>query len=305
MDKFYQKWYKHQEDTRAIIEGQMRKEKEKEAKWYGDVEGVEELMEKGNIKEAAVVFSREGMKVFTKLFINSVERSVEETLMKGITDLENKISELIEKSVEKKLVEVMEGITEGIKQFTNENMDNHIKISLPTIRDTTIPDDPLTGEKQNERLANLADSNLSDIIIDKIIVDKIGQEVDKKVTQQMVEEDITKTVEEIKSDTETSKVEKKPNKKADKPSYTEEGIRIITTKDAGEVLPLVINIMKANGGPMKLVDINNKLVELYNMKFTSSGCTSFMNKIIKLDYNIEKVGYGLYEYREKNFKPTL
>ena len=221
VDKFHQKWYKHQEDTRAIIEGQMRKEKEKEAKWYGNVEGVEELMEKGNIKEAAVVFSHEGMQLFTKSFSNYIESKVEETLNKGIADLTNKIEEHIAKSVERKLAEMLEGIAEGIKQFANENLNTQL-----------------------------------------------------------------------------------PVQKSDKLS-TEEGIRLLGLKDAKEVLPLVVEILKSNNGPMRLSEISQKLQDLHNMKLTPSVCTSFMQKLIKLDYNIEKAGYGLYEYREKNFKPTL
>jgi hypothetical protein len=283
IEKFYQKWYKQQEDTRAIIEGQMRKEKE--TKWYGDVEGVEELMEKGNIKEAAVVFSREGMEVFTKLFSNYIERRVEETLNKGINDLKNKIEEHIEKSVEKKLVEMLEGITEGIKQFANENTE----MSQPIIRNIKIFDPTTVEIKNNIDLSNMTISN--------------GTTKPEEKTTEQIAEEVTTATKEVATAVEAPTVEK-PVKKSDKP-VENEGIRILGLKDAEEVLPLVVNIMKSHGGPMRLTDINNKLIELHNMKFTSSGCTSFINKLIKLDYNIEKVGYGLYEYREKNFKPTL
>lgn len=279
VDKFYQKWYKHREDTRAIIEGQMRKEKE--AKWYGDVEGVEELMEKGNIKEAAVVFSHEGMKLFTELFSNSIENKVEEALNKGIIDLQNKMEELIEKSVEKKLVEMLEGITEGIKQFANKNLNIQLPVQKPDI-----PADPLTGEDTKADLTHLTLENYSKDDMETL------EQLAPSVEPIIVEGPVAKiTVE-------------KSAEKADKLS-TEEGIRLLGLKDAKEVLPLVVEILKSNNGPMRLSEISQKLQELHNMKLTPSGCTSFMQKLIKLDYNIEKAGYGLYEYREKNFKPTL
>ncbi len=99
-------------DEQVIRQEEAKREREERAK-YGAT-GAKKLMAEGNIKEAAVVFSHEGMKAFATMFATSVESSVQ----KALTNLEP----MIEQIIERKMVEMLEGATQGIQEFLSGSM---------------------------------------------------------------------------------------------------------------------------------------------------------------------------------------
>ena len=115
VEKFNAKLSKKKADEVAV-NSRVYQEQQAEYKKYG-AEGVEELMGKGNIKEAAVVFSREGMNAFAHMFGNSVESAVINVLDKRMDDITKGMESRLEAIIEAKMLEMLEGMTEGMKQM--------------------------------------------------------------------------------------------------------------------------------------------------------------------------------------------
>lgn len=101
-------------DIIAVSEMNLIEQRSKRLKNNG-IERLEELKEQGNIREAAVVFSREGVEVFTNLLMNSIESKI------------NKI-------VSNLLIETMQGILEGISQIA-VSKENVIQTTLEQVVD--------------------------------------------------------------------------------------------------------------------------------------------------------------------------
>jgi len=99
-------------DSQVIRQEEAKREQE-EHKRFGTT-GAKELMKAGGIKEAAVVFSHEGMNAFATMFANSTEASVQ----KALSNLEP----MIERIIEQKLIEMLEGATQGIQEFLASSM---------------------------------------------------------------------------------------------------------------------------------------------------------------------------------------
>lgn len=114
LDKFNQKWSKDHQDMEAIKRGQVKSAQEEIMK------GERELSKQGGIKEAAAVFSREGMDTFAKTFSNSVESA--------ITSQIPNIEKVIERVIEKKIMELLDGLKEGLTD--QEVIQNHIEKSI-------------------------------------------------------------------------------------------------------------------------------------------------------------------------------
>lgn len=89
-------------DTNSMIESKMNSDKDPV---------MDKLMEAGNIEEAGAVFSREGMKIFSSMFSNSIEQSIKKEL-EGFEDIVGKV-------VDQKLTEMMAGILKGLGAETS------------------------------------------------------------------------------------------------------------------------------------------------------------------------------------------
>jgi uncharacterized protein (DUF2235 family) len=66
-------------------------------------------------------------------------------------------------------------------------------------------------------------------------------------------------------------------------------------QDIKKLVPMVISIFKNKGTPMKSKEIENKLFELHEIKYNNF--TNFMIQLQKHDSRIEKVKYGIYQYK--------
>lgn len=79
-------------------------------------EQLKELAKAGDIREAAIVFSREGMELFASMFGNTMETVVSRAI-------DNRVSAIIEQ----KMIEMMEGMRVGMKQGMVSMADNLFK----------------------------------------------------------------------------------------------------------------------------------------------------------------------------------
>jgi hypothetical protein len=105
LEKFNRKWGKSTKYAKIVEEGELHREFENQ---YGDIKGVEELMEKGNIKEAAAVFSNEGLSFFARL--------IEQTLDKQLIT-NGRMESIIERVIDRKITEALMGMSQGLQTF--------------------------------------------------------------------------------------------------------------------------------------------------------------------------------------------
>jgi hypothetical protein len=125
---------KYKKDT-AIL-NQAKAEREHRLDKQTGALGTDKLMEAGSLKEAAVVFSHEGMKAFAEMFGNSVESAIARNT--------NGIEQVIERVVERKLKEMLAGATEGLQEFLQGSMANSVEKAVDNIFNPQQP----TIEKQ-------------------------------------------------------------------------------------------------------------------------------------------------------------
>jgi hypothetical protein len=114
---------KYKKDT-AIL-NQAKAEREHRLDKQTGALGTDKLMEAGSLKEAAVVFSHEGMKAFAEMFGNSVESAIARNT--------NGIEQVIERVVERKLKEMLAGATEGLQEFLQGSMANSVEKAVDNI----------------------------------------------------------------------------------------------------------------------------------------------------------------------------
>lgn len=103
LEKFDKRWGKNEKYTEIIKDGELKRQQESP---YGRVRGAEKLMEKGNIQEAAAVFSQEGLGMFGRL--------VEQSIAKNMISPE-KIEEIVERVVERKISEAILAIASSLQ----------------------------------------------------------------------------------------------------------------------------------------------------------------------------------------------
>ncbi|UOF91562.1 hypothetical protein LSG31_04735 [Fodinisporobacter ferrooxydans] len=89
MQKFQNKWKKGEADRYALASSTFEKRE--------DIPGVQALQDKGGLKEAAAVFTEEGLQIFAQLFANTVERAIE-----------NQLNQIVEAAIERKMTEIFE-----------------------------------------------------------------------------------------------------------------------------------------------------------------------------------------------------
>lgn len=111
-------------DSQVIRQEEAKREHE-EYKRHGAT-GAKDLMKAGSIKEAAVVFSHEGMKAFATMFANSTEVGASRALGNIEPILERVVAKVledtVEKMIERKMIEMLEGATQGIQEFLSGAM---------------------------------------------------------------------------------------------------------------------------------------------------------------------------------------
>jgi hypothetical protein len=110
LEKWEAKYAQNERDIQAMVKS------ERESKSGIHAPGMEDLAKAGNIKEAAVVFSREGMSMFANMFGNTMERIVEDAIEKRVSNI-----------IEKKMFEMMQGMQEGMIQGMEAVSQNLLK----------------------------------------------------------------------------------------------------------------------------------------------------------------------------------
>ncbi|HLO11564.1 MAG TPA: hypothetical protein VK190_04845 [Pseudoneobacillus sp.] len=98
-------------ETKYLKEQEMKRNYEKEKQQIHNVEALEKM---GNIKEAAAVFSQQGMEIFYNMFVkNPVEGAIEKVISQ-------KMLPMIEQAVENKMMEFMKGYMNGMMAFAGK-----------------------------------------------------------------------------------------------------------------------------------------------------------------------------------------
>lgn len=192
VDKFNSRYAKDINDINAIKSDSLKQEKE-------EIKHVEELKKQGNIKEAAMVVSYEGLKAFSKMFTNTISQEVNSSIQAKMTSLE----ESIDKMLEDKITQVLSGLSEGIEKFNTEvtTVETSKVIDFPiALTFTEEPEEPVKApyktDKVKERVAKhkkaKEDKINSEETLDvplhgKLLLEEINEETRKKLLEKVVQ----------------------------------------------------------------------------------------------------------------------
>lgn len=323
VDKFNSKWAKNINDQNAMAESSLNKEPEQ------DMKGTKELSEQGNIQEAAMVVSYEGLRAFSKIFTNSVSTSVESAIDSRMTELESRF----EKILEDKLNQVLNGMTEGIAKYAEESKEDTVSNVLSILdafeskvdKMPIFPTPPNLDKLEEDRKRQIAqkdkqkeheamklekekkdsEESIQVPVHGKLLLEEIDEEtrkslLEKVVQPQQLEDELQEEPqEEVEQDnTDTIKVYSAPIKDKEFEGEVE------TIKSAAEdldlVTPMVLAYMRSKAEPVKLSEIVEYLLKYEGIKVANP--TNLMKHIMKETYYVLKVGHGLYQYEEKTFR---
>jgi hypothetical protein len=320
VDKFNAKLSKKEVDEQAINTRAYQK-KQEELRIYG-AEGVDELMSHGNIKEAAVVFSREGMQAFANMFGNSMESAVVNVLDNHIGKITQTMEERMEAIIEAKMMEMIEGMTEGMKQF-NAQMSPQPIIAKPStqefmesLRDVfsgvkgsdvskaVVETEPVDGWKTFDYEDNIKEPEkvIEPIETPMIDWDKAFK-IDKKEKEAKIRPVVADAPRPKKSDY-FSDIDVENIEGLSKLKHPS-GYRYGSSKsDIAVVAPYILSIFKKyEGKEIMSATILKVLRKEYGIRLVNATMT--LRKVMALDPNFENVGFGVYKYEEKNFRPTV
>lgn len=288
VEKFNRKWSKHMADEEAVQAANAK------AKINEDIQGVEELKKKGNIEEAAVVFSREGMGLFANMFGNSIERAVTKVLTEHMDNITKNMQTAMDDLIEIKMTQMLEGMTEGIRQFTEQQAE---EVAKQKLKDDFFAKFPVTKEladRAKEQFASALEEPPEDEAILSASTTTVlrPKKKDKPSTPRPKKGDYLEGIS-------TQGLELKPISDINSPKRLGSG-----KEDTELVSEYILSIMKKyKGEVVRSADIVKILREEYGVVFTNP--TLIFRKVMTIDPNMENVGFGLYKYEEKNFKPTL
>lgn len=282
LERFNSKYSKEKQDERAIKEKQLANSDNNLV--------LEELKKAGNIREAAVVFSREGMGLFADMFGNTMERIVSRVV-------ESKVESIIER----KMIEMMQGMAQGIE----EGMQNFAENMLEGF-DIREENDQKQVDEDTEELSqayfeqDVRMTNLSSLSIEKIVNDLAG------ATLKGLDVGEKEKVEEIEPEIEPEVII--PTTSEDLPywekPYTGPGTkwqgdrpRHLSGKrhDLEEALEYYMHEFRQYPNqPIELASITRKINEALNVAVINS---TLVMDIAKAKYNVEKLSRGVYIYR--------
>lgn len=172
VDKFYKKWNKDQSDMHILHQQELERQKAMKEE-PSMIPGEKELSAEGNIKEAAMVLSHEGMNVFSQIFANSVETAISKAL-----------PQILERTIDRKVTEILEGAVEGMRLFATQ-MSNPIvqQIEDQVERKLSLIKFPIVQEpaQEVETVDPIIEEPKEDIKTEMIKIQKSKRQPNKKV----------------------------------------------------------------------------------------------------------------------------
>lgn len=131
VEKFNARLAKARNDEETIARYKAKQAMDESSR-YGSISGesVDDLKAKGSIEEAAAVFTQEGLSTFAKMFGNSVENI--------LSDRMDKFERKMESIIEDKMLQMLDGMTKGIQEFSNQS-NMSIIIPDPEVATKSIP----------------------------------------------------------------------------------------------------------------------------------------------------------------------
>ena len=339
VEKFNAKMAKKENDTKAIIESQMKKEVATSSH-LSETEGAKELMEAGAIHEAAVVFSHAGMGAFAKMFGNSMESAVENVLKERMDNIMESMTNKVSSVVEAKMVEMLEGMTAGMNSFTADASKHSINLSEIVTKEYL--------EKNVVEKEDIPEPKWEPPTIEEIgkatpspLLEEIPASVRAEMYRTTVNPEFKAFADAVKKSKEESMKSGKPVVTAvQKPNpgviamqkareaqdaipdlqYSElvfdatvidlkslprsTGRFGVSKPDIATMKPYIMGILKLNANKnLKSTDILKVLRNEYNIVMNNA--TLVMQKLMKQEPAIEKIAFGSYRYEEKTFRPTI
>lgn len=265
LDRVNAKYVKDQTDIQILKQAQLQKHIDNHG-----IDGIDELSVQGGIKQAAAVFSYEGMRSFSQLFSNSVEAAVERSL-----------PNIMERVLERKITELLEGTTVGIQRFMSEAVGNMLTSASETVE-------------------QVIETQLATVI--PMPQQSSTQPATQPVTQPTTDHEVV-----IDRDEELVKKRKNPTKKQRLTKEERAAINSENRKKRGGVTgwnqeakqqaikeaALIANKLKEIGKPVSASEVKRQLnntVDLGNNPW------SRLYTLIKYNENISRTDAGLYEY---------
>lgn len=249
---------------------------------------LKQLAKAGNVKEAAIVFSREGMELFADMFGNTMERVVEKAI-------DNRVSQIIEM----KMIEMMEGMKIGMQQGMVSLADNLFKgFDLPNTQEPKQVDEPVQFDLDSvtptdESLRKMTVEPDPQLEEDTDITEKLNKvfAIHREAKKELPP--IEDSVEEI----ENIEPERPPVQKIAPTPIRMSKTRMIGSKivELKEFAPIFADVVKQGfGNPVTLKDIVTTVEQSQNVKFLAPSHIS--NYMVESIDSITKPDKGLFVY---------
>jgi hypothetical protein len=246
---------------------------------------LEELKQAGSIvREAAIVFSREGMELFANIFGNTMERVVSQAI-------DDRVSAIIDQ----KMIEMMDGMKIGMQQGMSsmaENMfkgltpstkkeEKQIEFDLETLKATPVVDTTPPEVTNVQATVELPETAPTSVVYNNKGQYPTNQEVVEKLNTLLNEADKNVKLEVVKPEI------KAPRK------YV--GCKIAELKHWAPIFAEYVQ--QRSPRKVSLKEIVDAICMTYNVKFTNA--SHITNTMVELFPEITKPEKGFYVYNKK------
>lgn len=296
LDRFNARQGKAKGDEKAIHEASMKKQMT--ADMY------DELKDEGNIEEAAMVVSRDGMKLLGQMLTNSIEGSIERVLDRKLDD---KLGQL--------LSGLHKGILEGllaVQETAVTKAEEKIEEAVSKASEQIVAEIDLSETPSIDKTIDKVKKNMGIDLGDKVSVPDLGKLMNiAEPTQEDKKPAPTKAKPKDKPKTELTPHRTKlmrdmprhlPDTAPKEPfkwdAVPEKGATKYAPRSNKAMFlkycPIIIEYLEAHKGqPVAFKDINEYAVEKYNVTYLPKG-TQFMEFIILKDSRVARHSYGQY-----------
>jgi hypothetical protein len=230
------------------------------------------------------------------MFGNSMESAVINVLDNQLDKITQTMEQRIEAIVQAKMMEMMEGMTEGMKKFQSEQQQHSSSISVDTHLQAKL-------QEEINKILEVKEETVEAPLIDWEKAYAIDEAEKAKATKErprpvMADAPRPKKAD-FFSDISMAGIEDLPQL-----NHTS-GYRYgLSKNDIEKIAPYLLGIYKKYAGvTMRSADVIKVLREEYDVRIVNPTMT--FRKMMTLDPSFENVGFGVYKYEEKSFKPTV
>jgi len=295
LERFQARQGKVKGDEKAIHEASMKKQMT--ADMY------DELKDEGNIEEAAMVVSRDGMKLLGQMLTNSIDSSIERVL---------------DRKLDEKLGQLLSGLSKGLQEAMVSMQDvavakaeSKIEEAVTKASEQIVAEINLSETPSIDKTIEKVKKNMGIDLGGKVTAPNLGKLVDIVETKQpaptkpYVEKRIQEAHDKAKS-TQAQKVDKVMSKALQPDTAPKEpfkwdavpekqGTRLVARPNKPNFLtycPIIVEYLEKHPNqPTQFKDINDYAIDTYNVTFGTKS-SKFMEFVSLKDSRITRHSYG-------------